>query len=165
MLSRVTLSIAVLLAMTAEAAAPPKGHAKAIAGSVREVFSAPSLAGLAPQPEAPEATVGADPFEVVHETALNLKVAHAFTRDAARERVAQLLRYWDERFGLKSEWHGFRVFLTGKVLGIAIRALFEIDDANVVAMAEDPGTVFSGPARRYVDAKLRKYLNPNYREP
>ena len=102
---------------------------------------------------------------MVHETALNLKVAHAFSRDAARERVAQLLRYWDKRFGLKSEWHGFRVFLTGKVLGIAIRALFEIDDANVVAMAEDPGTVFSGPARRYVDAKLRKYLNPNYQEP
>ena len=162
MLSRVTLLIAALLATSAGAAAPHRVRATC---SVREVFSAPSLAGLAPQPAAPDATVGVDPFEVVRETALNLKVAHAFTRDAARERVAQLLRYWDERFGVKSEWHGFRVFLTGKVLGVAIRALFEVDDASVVAMAEDPGTVFSGAARRYVDAKLRKYLNANYQEP
>ena len=164
-LVRVTLTIAALLAGSAAAGAPKHVRAKPVSESFRTVFTAPSLAGLAPQPASPDAIIAADPFEVANATALNVKVSHAFTRDAARERVAELLRYWDVRFGVKSEWHGFRVFLTGKVVGIAIRALFEVEDGDVVAMAEDPGTLLSGTARRYVEAKLRKYLSANYQEP
>jgi hypothetical protein len=55
--------------------------------------------------------------------------------------------------------------LTGTILGIGIKALFEIEEGAVVAMAEDPGTILSGTARRYVDNKLRKYLSPTYQEP
>jgi hypothetical protein len=109
--------------------------------------------------------VATEPFQVIQDTSLNLKVAHDFTRDLARERITQLLAYWAERFGVKSEWHGFRVFLTGTILGIGIKALFEIEEGAVVAMAEDPGTILSGTARRYVDNKLRKYLSPTYQEP
>ena len=165
MLARVPLTIAALLATSATAAAPKQLHAKPMVESVRSVFNAPSLASEAPQPIGPEATAAAEPFAVADATSLNVTVTHAFTRDAARERVSELLQYWDRRFGVKSEWHGFRVFLTGKVLGIAIRALFEVEDGDVVAMAEDPGTLLSGAARRYVEAKLRKYLSANYQEP
>lgn len=116
-------------------------------------------------PAEPQTTTVTEPFSVAPETSLNVKVSHAFTKDLARERVSQLLAYWGRRFGVKSEWHGFRVFLTGKVLGIAIKALFEIEDGTVVAMAENPGVLLSGVAQRYVDGKLRKYLNPTYQEP
>jgi len=161
MLPRAALLLA--LVSTVAAAGTPKVHAKSIAKPIKPAMSTSSLAVMAPQPEAAEATA-ADPFEVVHERSLSLKVSHELDRDAARERVAQLLNYWDERFGVKSEWHGFRVFLTGTVLGIAIRALFEVETGDVLAMAEDPGTIFSGAARRYVDGKLRKYLHPTYQE-
>ncbi len=163
MLARAVLMVA--LVSTVAAGGVPK-HAKSIAKPKVPTFTAAPLAAMAPEPQLPpEPPATPDPFAVVHETALSLKVTHELNRDAARERVTQLLNYWDERFGVKSEWHGFRVFLTGKVLGIAIRALFEIEDADVVAMAEDPGTIFSGAARRYVDSKLRKYLHPTYQEP
>ncbi len=162
MLTRTALAFVLFSTVTALAA--PRVKAKSIAKPLVPSFNAPPISVLAPEPDA-TAVAGADPFEVVHENALSLKVDHVFSKDLARERVSQLLAYWDARFGLKSEWHGFRVFLTGKVLGIAVRALFEIEDADVVARAEDPGTLFSGAARRYVDSKLRKYLHPTYEEP
>lgn len=167
MRGRVVVTIA-LLTSAAASASGRRVHSIALPKTapvtVPEIVK-PSLAAMAPEQPAPEATVTPEPFTVLEESALNLKVEHAFSKETARERVAELLAYWQERFGLKSEWRGFRVFLTGKVLGIAIRALFEIEDRDVVAMAQDPGTIFSGAARRYVDAKLRKYLSPSYEEP
>ncbi len=121
-------------------------------------------APAADEPE-PEPAAPADPFAVKPDGELSLTVAHSFSRADARERVSQLLAYWAERFGVQSEWHGFRVFLSGKVLGIAVRAIFEVRDANVEAMAENPGSLLAGTARRYVDAKLHKYLHPTYAEP
>ena len=129
--------------------------------------ASPSLSALAPPLATLEATqaVEPEPFVVHGENRVTLKVEHHFTRADARERVTQLLDYWSRRFGVKSEWRGYRVFLTGRVLGIDIKALFDVTDHDVLALASDPGTVLRGSAERYVDKKLHKYLSPTYDEP
>lgn len=125
------------------------------------------LAPLAPALALPPATVEPQTPALAPSENLpvSLKVAHSFTRDLARERIGQLLQYWSDRFGVKAEWQGFRVFLSGQVLGIDIQAFFDVDEHEVQALARDPGTVLRGTAERYVERKLRKYLNPNYDEP
>ncbi len=96
---------------------------------------------------------------------IEVKVNHAFSRDAARERVSYLLDYWNRRFGVKAFWRGFRVYLSGKVFGIQVKAAFDVGDHQVVAMSADPGRVFRSRASDYVKQKLKKYLSPTYEDP
>lgn len=105
------------------------------------------------------------PFELDTATAIKMSVGHAFDRAEARERIGYLLDYWVRRFGVVREWRGDRVFLTGKVWGVEIKAIFRVDEKAVFAMAWDPGTVFASAAQRYVRKKLQKYLHPTYDEP
>lgn len=105
-----------------------------------------------------------EPFSIDDSKALKLTVGHAFELSEARERVGYLLAYWSRRFGVESEWHGDRVFLTGQVFGVDVRAVFTVEERVVRAKAFDPGTVFASAAQRYVSRKLRKYLHPTYDE-
>lgn len=96
---------------------------------------------------------------------IEVKVNHAFSRDAARERVSYLLEYWNRRFGVKAFWRGFRVYLSGRVWGIQVKAAFDVGDHEVVALSVDPGRVLRSRASGYVEAKLKKYLSPTYEDP
>jgi hypothetical protein len=105
------------------------------------------------------------PFVIEATSALRLTVAHAFERPVARERITYLLNYWAGRFGVKNEWHGDRVFLSGKVWGVEIRAVFTVQEKAVQAIANDPRTMLASAAQGYVYKKLRKYLHPTYEDP
>lgn len=107
----------------------------------------------------------AEPFVLDAASAIKMSVAHAFELTEARERVGYLLDYWTRRFGVKREWRGDRVYLTGTVWGVEIKAVFRVEPRAVVAMAWDPGTMFASAAQRYVRQKLRKYLHPTYDDP
>lgn len=96
---------------------------------------------------------------------LDFNVPHEMTREAAKERVKQLLDYWAERFGLKSQWDGFRVAMSGQIWGISIKGLLDVGDHEVLAVANDPGSIWRRMARDYVGGKLKKYLHPLYAEP
>jgi hypothetical protein len=111
------------------------------------------------------ATASDEPFALDAANALKISVAHAFDRAEARERIGYLLDYWARRFGVKREWRGDRVFLTGSVWGVEIKAIFRVDEKAVLAMAWDPGTAFASAAQHYVRKKLKKYLHPTYDEP
>jgi hypothetical protein len=106
-----------------------------------------------------------DPFALDVASAIKLSVGHTFDRAVARERIGYLLEYWGKRFGVQSEWHGDRVFLTGRVLGVEIKAIFSVQEKAVFAMAYDPGTFLASAAQSYVNKKLRKYLHPTYEDP
>ncbi|MCA2978194.1 MAG: polyhydroxyalkanoic acid system family protein [Myxococcaceae bacterium] len=121
-----------------------------------------ALAG--PADDAPD-ELAPPPFVLESGARLSLSVGHLFNRSAARERIGHLLAYWAERFGVKSTWRGDRVFLTGRVWGIDIRAVFDVQDHLVLATAHDPGSWLTPRARDYVNQKLRKYLHPTYVEP
>ncbi|GMU58872.1 MAG: hypothetical protein AMXMBFR34_06350 [Myxococcaceae bacterium] len=117
----------------------------------------------APQPPAPPPATE-DPFTLSGDT-ISVEVPHGFSRTNARERVGFLLDYWHQRFGVQSEWRGDRVFLTGRVFGMDIKARFEVSDTAVTGQAADPGWFWRGRAESYVNKKLRKYLNPDYADP
>ncbi|MBL8920617.1 MAG: polyhydroxyalkanoic acid system family protein [Myxococcaceae bacterium] len=117
--------------------------------------------------EAPavERAAEGEPFVIDSATAIKMSVGHAFGVAEARERVGYLLDYWGRRFGVKREWRGDRVFLTGSVWGVEIKAVFRVEPHAVFAMAWDPGTMFASAAQRYVRQKLKKYLHPTYDDP
>jgi hypothetical protein len=121
------------------------------------------LCSLAARADTP--MLSPEPFTVAKANRVDLAVDHHLTRDEAKKRVTELLSYWAERFGVKSEWHGFKVFLSGAVFGISIKALFDVGENTVLAMASDPGAVWRGTAENYVGKKLRKYLHLTYQEP
>jgi len=106
-----------------------------------------------------------EPFVIEATSALKMTVGHAFELPVARERITYLLNYWSERFGVQNEWHGDRVFLSGRVWGVDIRAVFTVQEKAVYAIAHDPRTLLTSAAQSYVYKKLRKYLHPTYEEP
>jgi hypothetical protein len=105
-----------------------------------------------------------EPFSLSGDT-VRLAVPHAFSRASARERIAWLLEYWNHRFGVKFEWRGDRVFLSGQIFGREIRARFDISDLAVTGVADDPGWLWRGRAQAYVTRKLQKYLSADLAEP
>ena len=105
------------------------------------------------------------PFSVPETNAIHLNVIHSMTLTAARERVGQLLKYWFDRFGIKSLWQGDRVYLSGRAWGFDIEAIFDVGSNAVTATATDPGFIMRGRVASYVQKKLQKYLHPSYLEP
>ena len=119
---------------------------------------------LAPElPSAPSAATGLEFID--RHNAISLEVAHPFERGAARERVNQLLQFWREAYGVRSEWRGDRVFMQGTVRGVHINAVFDVADDVVTALARDPGWFWRARAHAYVEWMLKKYLHPTYQEP
>jgi uncharacterized protein YqgC (DUF456 family) len=93
------------------------------------------------------------------------KVDHHFSVADARARTQMLLDYWAKAYGVKHSWHGDRVFVTGKVIGVQIDAFIDVKDDAVGGEGTDPGPFVRGLARDYVQKKLQKYMHPEYREP
>jgi hypothetical protein len=120
-----------------------------------------------PDPALAELAIPAegDPFSIDAKGRLSVAVKHTFARPEAVSRLGYLLAYWKKRFNIESEWRGERVFISGRVYGIKIQALFAISDSSVVGFARDPGWPWGGQVQSYVDRKLKKYLDLNYDEP
>ncbi len=116
--------------------------------------------------ETPE-TVEEDraPFEVEEKNRISVSVAHHFARAEALERLGYLLDYWKRAFDIRSEWRGNRVFLSGSIFGLRVRAELSVTEDSVVAVAADPGWPWRGRAEGYVTGKLKKYMHPTYDDP
>lgn len=97
--------------------------------------------------------------------AMRIAHPHPFSVDEARARLHYLLDYWTQRFGVRQQWHGNSVLVTGSVVGINVEARVEIQEDRVSALAVDPGPIMRGTAERYIRRKLAKYLHPTYDEP
>lgn len=96
---------------------------------------------------------------------LAIRVGHEFSIQTAHERLQMLLDYWSKAFGVKSLWDGQKAWISGRVMGVTVRAWLEIRDGGIGGEAVDPGPLFRGIARDYVTKKLRKYMHPQYQEP
>ncbi len=93
------------------------------------------------------------------------KVDHHFSVADARARTQMLLDYWAKAYGVKYNWHGDRVFVTGRVTGVQIDAFIDVKSDAVAGEGSDPGPFVRALAQDYVQKKLRKYMHPEYREP
>lgn len=107
----------------------------------------------------------ADADKVLGPNTITLKVAHAFTKKEAHARLQQLVDYWKSRFGVRQEWTGERVLVSGSIIGVDFKAFLEVRDGAVQCESTDPGRLWRGFAQDYVSKKLKKYLHPKYEEP
>jgi hypothetical protein len=106
-----------------------------------------------------------DPFSIEEKSQLKLSVDHRLQSVEVVTRLHYLLDYWKMRFNIASEWHGNRVFLSGSIYGVQIRALFAVHESTVSGFAKDPGWPLRNQVVNYVNSKLKKYLHPAFEDP
>ena len=95
---------------------------------------------------------------------LELRKSHAFTFSEARERVQLMLDYWKTRYGVHVYWAGTRAHVSGRLFGIDVDAVLEVNGKEVSGEFQDPGPLFRRPARDYIQKKLQKYLHPHFQD-
>jgi hypothetical protein len=99
------------------------------------------------------------------EKKMAFQVGHHFSVADARARTRMLLDYWQRAYGIRSNWQGDRVYISGRVIGVEIDAFIDIRSDSVGGEGVDPGPLMRGIARDYVQKKLQKYMHPQYQEP
>ena len=70
---------------------------------------------------------------------MKFEVPHTLSKDEARKRVDQLLKYWTEKYGVKADWSGDGAKVIGKVMGINLDANFTITAGAIQGEGTDPG--------------------------
>jgi hypothetical protein len=91
---------------------------------------------------------------------LKFEVPHQLSKDEALHRARKLLEYWGGKYGITSQWTGDTAHLSGKVMGISLEANMTILEDRVDAEATDPGMLFRGKARRYLEEKFEWAMSP-----
>lgn len=95
---------------------------------------------------------------------ISIEQPHPYSVSEARVRLSYLLDYWTERFGVKQQWTGDTVLVTGRVLGIRVEAWVQVQGHRVWALAVDPGPIMRTAGERYIRKKIAKYMHPTYEE-
>lgn len=79
----------------------------------------------------------------------------------ARSRLDLLGQYLGNRHGIKVTWlEEGRARFTGKYLVVKIDGELTVKDGLAQFRGEDPGFLWRGRARDYIEGKLAKYLDP-----
>ena len=92
---------------------------------------------------------------------MKFEVSHSLPKDEAKKRVEQLLHYWGNKYGVKSDWSGDGAKLNGKVMGINLDANFTITEGAIQGEGTDPGMLLRGQAKSYLQKKFSTVLDPS----
>jgi Putative polyhydroxyalkanoic acid system protein (PHA_gran_rgn) len=92
---------------------------------------------------------------------MKFEVPHTLSKDDARKRVEQLLKYWAEKYGVKADWSGDGAKVIGKVMGINLDANFTITEGAIKGEGTDPGMLLRGQAKSYLQKKFSAALDPS----
>ena len=91
---------------------------------------------------------------------MKFEVPHSLSKDEARKRVEQLLKYWTDKYGVKANWSGDGAKVIGKVMGINLDANFTITEGAIQGEGTDPGMLLRGQAKSYLQNKFSAVLDP-----
>ena len=92
---------------------------------------------------------------------MKFEVPHTLSKDEARKRVEQLLKYWTDKYGVKAEWAADGAKVIGKVMGINLDASFKITDKGIEGEGTDPGMLLRSQAKSYLQKKFSAALDPS----
>jgi len=93
---------------------------------------------------------------------LSIDHAHSLPLDDARARIHALGEYLSNKHGISVTWEGDdRAKISGKYLVVSIEGSVTVAEKNVRFEGKDPGMLWRGKAKDYLNAKLTKYLNPS----
>jgi hypothetical protein len=86
---------------------------------------------------------------------------HTLGLDHALERIRALGDYLDNKHGIGVSWTGpTTAKVKGSFMVVKIDATVTVEDARVVFDGKDPGMLWRGKAREYLERKMAMYLDP-----
>ena len=91
--------------------------------------------------------------------AFSLEHRYSVTKDDAKARVQALAEYLDRKHGIKATWEGDRARVNGRYLVVTIEGSIAVEPGIVKFEGKDPGFLWRGKAKEYLENKLRQYLD------
>lgn len=92
---------------------------------------------------------------------MKFDVPHSLPKEEAKKRLEQLVSYWGNKYGVRSQWNGDSATISGKVMGISLDASFEVRDGLIAGEGTDPGMLLRSKAKQYIQTKVGAFLDPN----
>jgi hypothetical protein len=94
--------------------------------------------------------------------AFDLSCPHGLELPDARARLHALGDYFGNKYGLTVTWTGEdEATLSGSYLVVTISGSLKLSPTSVSFAGKDPGMLWRGKAKDYLQGKLTKYLNPS----
>jgi putative polyhydroxyalkanoic acid system protein len=81
-------------------------------------------------------------------------------REEARQRLEALGEYFRNKHGIAVTWSGDSAQVKGKYLVVTVDGGLRLEGERVVFEGKDPGILWRGKAKDYIEGKLDKYLDP-----
>lgn len=93
--------------------------------------------------------------------AFEIEHAHGLAADDARARLHALADYLSNKHGLGIRWLSEdEAAISGKYLVVTIEGTVSLRGEKVRFSGKDPGMLWRGKAKEYLQGKLAKYLDP-----
>ncbi len=92
---------------------------------------------------------------------MEIDFKYALADDDARARLEILGQYLQNKHGIKVTWvDDSRARFSGKYLVVKIDGELSMKNGLCQFRGEDPGFLWRGRAKEYIESKLAKYLDP-----
>lgn len=92
---------------------------------------------------------------------MEIDFQYALSDTDARSRLEILGKYLGNKHGIKVTWvDDGRARFTGKYLVVKIDGELTVKNGKAQFRGEDPGFLWRGRAKDYIESKLAKYLDP-----
>jgi hypothetical protein len=92
---------------------------------------------------------------------MEIDFPYVISDDDARSRLELLAKYLTNRHGIQVTWmDGGRAKFHGKYLVVKIDGELSLGSGHARFQGEDPGFLWRGRAKGYIEGKLAKYLDP-----
>ncbi len=93
---------------------------------------------------------------------LRIECAHDLGIEDARERIRAWGEYLSNKHGIGIEWIGDdEVKVAGKFMVVTIDATVKVEAKRVRFEGKDPGMLWRGKAKEYLERKMAMYLDPD----
>ncbi|HKA87907.1 MAG TPA: polyhydroxyalkanoic acid system family protein [Haliangiales bacterium] len=77
----------------------------------------------------------------------------------AKERLTAMGEYFTNKHGINVTWSGDAATVKGKYLVVTIDGGLRFQGGKAIFEGKDPGMLWRGKAREYIQGKIKKYLD------
>lgn len=96
--------------------------------------------------------------------ASTMRIEHALgsmSPAEAKIRLQALGEYFTNKHGISVSWNGDEAKVAGKYMVVAIDGALKFEQGKALFEGQDPGMLWRGKAKEYIQGKLDQYLDPN----
>lgn len=91
---------------------------------------------------------------------MRIEQAHSHSPEEAKARIKALGEYFQNKHGIGITWDGEKVRVNGKYMVVTVEGTMSFEPGKVIFDGKDPGFLWRGKAKDYIEGKLRTYLDP-----